>query len=220
MGTTGTSNIPTWGSQWMWDRQMLMSQMQCPGFWKQVVWLLDQDKTLSRWWTWSPLGLDGGQASSIPNPMTVAESSSTLSLTGGVWVQLLSGPLTDVQLLQRIQVLPIRVSIWRTEISRGGDWPDMVCGSTPKPFVKSRVKKKSVSVWNPICEGKVLLGNLLPRPLKKKSSLLGNWFTKWKCTNIVIQYSFYLREWVGEKRGREQGEEGLECSVDHNHCGV
>jgi hypothetical protein len=51
----------------------------------------------------------------------------------------------------------------------------------------------------------VLLGNLLLRPVKKKSSLLGNWFMKWKCTNIVIQYSFYLREWVGEKRGREEG---------------
>jgi hypothetical protein len=96
----------------------------------------------------------------------------------------------------------------------------MVCRSTPKPFVKSQAKKKSVSVRNPICEGKVLVGNLFPKPLKKKSTLLGNWFMKWKCTDIVIQYSFYLREWVGEKRGRERGEEGLECSVDYNHCGV
>lgn len=195
MGTTGTSSIPTWGSQWMWDRQMLMSQMQCPGFWKQVVWLWDQDKTLSRWWTWSPLGLDGGQASSIPNPMTVAESSSTLSLTGGVWVQLLSGPLTDVQLLQRIQVLPIRVSIWRTEISWGGDWPDMVWVHT-KAICKITGEKEVSQCMKPHLWRKSVAGKFITKTLEEEVITSGELVYEME----VYQYShtiLFLLERVG-----------------------
>jgi len=164
METIASSIINTWANPWLLGRHMLMSRVQCPGFWKQDVWLQELDKILSLWWKWSPLWWDEGQAPSTPNTMTVADFVFDL------WWEVLNAP--PLFTFSQICLSWFWVLQRRTGTSQGRDW--LSCCVHSLSHVKSLVKK-----W----QGETLQRKGWRGNLPKTSGRLhfGNCYMPWNC---------------------------------------